>query len=357
MALLQKENILKTVSYFLMGVRNGITNVRQFGLLAFAVIGLVSFSIFYWFQEIEVEGWQGFKQAQIWEKLGFRKTAEDEVNQLSLPIPLIDVEIMPGQMQRHILRKPEGVCQLIEEQGFNTEGWKGSRIGWSGWECLADFELKVDGKIKASAFFSMRGNAPDRITTLRLKFNLPQPGNGRKAYANMLAERSLIPLFDYFRWTFPHDLREKIRDLSPIETIMDGVEVNLFEEYDSAQFVHLLLTMPKEELPFVVSDGKVRSIFVARKPEAKEQPKRLRPVGSRRQVVDFSKPLRRDEEGIIIPDDIDDDEFGNPSLPVVEPAGEGEIIEVDAIDSIEKDDEILERQVGKEKPKPVRQRL
>lgn len=275
--------------------------------------------------------WSMLLKVPAFQVLSKGRPSGDEGNSIKLPIPLIEVKPNPGQIERHILRTPESICQLIQDQGFQSEGWQPSRIAGIGWECLADLELVVKGRVKASAFFSMRGITKDRVTAIRLKFNLPPDREGRKAYANQLAEQTLIPLFRHLRWTFPVDLREKIRDLAPIETTIHAVKFNLFEEYDTNQFVHLLLTMPKDKLPFIVSDGQVRSVFIDHKVNAKARSKPERPRSTNRRVIELVAPLKRDEDGVIIPDDESEGQFTSLKPTLTKEEEEATIIDVDTI--------------------------
>ena len=242
------------------------------------------------------------KRWTIWQTVGL---VEPPVEPPSLPIPLADVPTYPQEWTRRITRPPQSVCAIIKNIGFKTGGWQRSRGGWDGWECLAEMEIAAGGDIKASAFLSMHGREEDEINNLRLKFNLPPEHQGRKAYANLLANASLIPLFDFFHWTFPDDIKQKILDLSPFETVMDGVNVRLFEEFQSNQRVNLLMWMPEDKFPYEVKDGQVVMHFVKFKKEPARKVTHLRTANETQSTTIDWQPLEQDEEGALLPEEID----------------------------------------------------
>ena len=287
---------------FLLGLGGGLTVliVGGGGLLA---IG--------WLGPHALDTWHTFRKAEIWQRWGLVNVPPE---QPMIPIPLADVPVLPQPLQSKILRTPGGVCKEIQRLGFTSDGWQRSRMDWKGWECLAEKALIVEGDKKASVFFSMRGPDETSISTMRLKLNLPPEGQGRKAYADQLVEHSLIPLFDYFRWILPRDLKEKIQDLEPFTTVMHGVKFRLFPEYGSNQHVHLMLAMPKPNLSYREIDGEVLSEFSEHKivspTEAKTKP-RLMPEPNAAIL------LRRDAQGVIIPEE--DEEKGGDIDPDIPP--------------------------------------
>ncbi|MCV6577271.1 MAG: DUF6030 family protein [Cohaesibacter sp.] len=216
------------------------------------------------------------------------------------PIPLAQIEPIPQPMKRQILRRPSDICTLLQKLDFKSEGWRRSIIRGAGWECLADFQFIVDGVEKASIFFSMRGKDQNTIVSMRFKFNLPKDHSLRKAYANQLTQKSLGPLFDFFRWKLSKELARKVGNLEPAELDMDTIQVSIFEEYDNNQHIHLIFRLPQDPLPYKVTGDEIYSIFAPWKKAQSKNNRRLRPRGLQKHD-NRSTVLVRDAKGHVIP--------------------------------------------------------
>ena len=217
------------------------------------------------------------------------------------PIPLAEVPIVPQGIKRQIDVDPQSVCAFIQARGFATEGWQREGNYWDGWECLGDRDIVVNGEIKANVFQSIRGTQIDKIDALRFKFNLPSDNEGRKAYGERAANLSIVPLFDLFNWNFPSDIKDRILNLEPFDTVMDGVRIQLFEEFQSNRRVNLMLTMPRAAFPYSIQAGRVRTSFTENPIVKAQRIRDLRAIRKGRYSPVEKQSLIYDEEGILVP--------------------------------------------------------